>query len=372
MRPLIRLPSGSSVGPQGLGPRSAVGDLFDGCEAGAVEAPDMGEGGMYGTARLDGAADIGAARNQHVAAVPQAFDLRGQGEVRADRAPSLVHHRVATLVGAAEALRQPGGERAAEVVRQQIGQRSDVAGRERGVKLPPRNEDGGIGGLDGGGGAEGHDLVPSMEGGRDRTVDTKERREHPDTIIRVSLASLRNGTLQSSRHDVGAARAGDGTGGGIAEAGSFVAAGRRLGVSPSALGKAIAATEERLNARLFHRTTRSVALTEEGALYLDHCRRVLSEVDDAEAALARSAEGVAGTIRLGAPSAYGRLRIVPPLARFLIAHPEARVDLRLADRVLDPLEERLDLVVRIGRLADSGMRAWAFDHVRIGLLRPVR
>ena len=154
----------------------------------------------------------------------------------------------------------------------------------------------------------------------------------------------------------------------LAEAGSFVAAGRRLGVSPSALGKAIAATEERLDARLFHRTTRSVALTEEGALYLDHCRRVLSEVDDAEAALARSAEGVAGTIRLGAPSAYGRLRIVPPLARFLAAHPEARVDLRLADRVLDPLEERLDLVVRIGRLADSGMRAWEIDHVRIGLL----
>lgn len=153
----------------------------------------------------------------------------------------------------------------------------------------------------------------------------------------------------------------------LAEAGSFVAAGRRLGVSPSALGKAIAATEERLDARLFHRTTRSVALTEEGALYLDHCRRVLSEVDDAEAALARSAEGVAGTIRLGAPSAYGRLRIVPPLARFLAAHPEARVDLRLADRVLDPLEERLDLVVRIGRLADSGMRAWEIDHVRIGL-----
>lgn len=153
----------------------------------------------------------------------------------------------------------------------------------------------------------------------------------------------------------------------LAEAGSFVAAAARLGVTPSALGKAIAATEDRLGVRLFHRTTRSVALTEEGAVYLDYCRVVLSEVDDAEAALARSVEGVAGVIRLGAPVAYGRLRIVPPLVRFLAAHPEVRVDLRLTDRILDPLEERLDLVVRIGRLADSGMRAWAFDHVKLGL-----
>lgn len=153
----------------------------------------------------------------------------------------------------------------------------------------------------------------------------------------------------------------------LMEAGSFVAAAPRLGVSPSALGKAIAATEDRLGVRLFHRTTRSVALTEEGAIYLDHCRRVLSEVDEAEAALARSAEGVSGVIRLGAPIAYGRLRIVPPLARFLAAHPEVRVDLRLTDRVLDPLEERLDLVVRIGRLADSGMRAWSLDRIQLGL-----
>ena len=152
----------------------------------------------------------------------------------------------------------------------------------------------------------------------------------------------------------------------LADAGSFVDAARRLGVSASALGKAIASLEERLGVRLFYRTTRSVALTEEGALYLDHCRRVLAEVEDAEAAATRQAGAVAGVIRIGMPIAYGRLRIVPALASFLAAQPDVRIDLRMTDRVVDPLEDRLDLLVRIGPLANSGMRAWTFDTIRLG------
>ena len=152
----------------------------------------------------------------------------------------------------------------------------------------------------------------------------------------------------------------------LAEAGSFHAAAARLGVTPSALGKAIAALEDRLGVRLFHRTTRRVALSEEGAQFLDHCRRVSDEVDEAERVMAEGAATLAGIVRIGGPVAYTRLRVLPKLLPFLAEHPDLRLDLRQSDRVLDPLEDRLDLVVRIGTLADSGMRARKLDTIHFG------
>ena len=152
----------------------------------------------------------------------------------------------------------------------------------------------------------------------------------------------------------------------VAEEGSLVAASRRLGVTASALGKAVASLEDRLGIRLFQRTTRSVALTEEGRRYLERCRSALAELDAGDAELDDGTDRVAGLIRLGAPVAFGRLHVVPHLHAFAEAHPDVRFDVRLTDRVIDPLQARLDLVVRIGELPDSGMRARPFMRVALG------
>jgi LysR family transcriptional regulator, regulator for bpeEF and oprC len=153
----------------------------------------------------------------------------------------------------------------------------------------------------------------------------------------------------------------------VAEAGSFVAASVQLGLTPSGVGKAVQRLEARLGLRLFTRTTRRVALTDAGALFLERCRRLTSELNDAEAEVDARRVAMAGPVRISAPVAYGRLRLMPALASFLKAHPEIELDLRLTDRVIDPVEERVDLVVRIAALKDSGMWARRIDAVRFGV-----
>jgi LysR family transcriptional regulator, regulator for bpeEF and oprC len=153
----------------------------------------------------------------------------------------------------------------------------------------------------------------------------------------------------------------------VAEAGSFVGASERLGLTPSGVGKAVQRLEERLGLRLFNRTTRRVSMTEAGEIFLERCHRFASDLDDAEAEIDARRLEIAGPIRISATVAYGRLRIVPALAPFFKAHPEISMDLRLSDRVVDPIEERIDLVVRIGMLEDSGMWARRIDSIRFGV-----
>ncbi len=136
-----------------------------------------------------------------------------------------------------------------------------------------------------------------------------------------------------------------------AEARSFTAAGRRLGVSSSAIGKAVARLEERLGVRLFHRSTRTITLTPEGALFLEHCRRIFSEIEAAEAEIAQTQGAPRGKLRVSLPL-VGML-MMPALCAFMRAYPEIELDLDFTDRLVDVIDEGFDAVVRAGEVNDS-------------------
>lgn len=136
-----------------------------------------------------------------------------------------------------------------------------------------------------------------------------------------------------------------------AETCSFVAAGRDLGISASAVGKAIARLEERLGVRLFHRSTRSMTLTAEGTTFLDHCRRIFDEVDAAEAMLFQASNTPSGVLRVSLPIA-GML-LMPVIAAFMKAWPDIRMDIDFTDRMVAVIEEGFDAVIRTGEIADT-------------------
>ena len=136
-----------------------------------------------------------------------------------------------------------------------------------------------------------------------------------------------------------------------AEAGSFVAASRTLGLSSSAVGKAIARLEDSIGVRLFHRSTRSMTLTQEGSFYLDTCRRILSELDEAQAELSRSHAAPRGLLRVSLP--LTGMLLMPALSAFMRAYPDIRLDLDFTDRLVDVIEEGFDAVVRTGDIRDT-------------------
>lgn len=152
-----------------------------------------------------------------------------------------------------------------------------------------------------------------------------------------------------------------------AEAGSFVGAAQKLGVSPSAVGKAIARLEAQLDARLFHRSTRAIALTAEGGLLLERCRRIFAEVEAATRELSVSQEIPRGRLRISLPLA-GML-LMPILSDFMKTYREIQLDLDFSDRVVDVIEEGFDTVVRTGEVADSRLMTrslGAFEHIVVG------
>ena len=152
----------------------------------------------------------------------------------------------------------------------------------------------------------------------------------------------------------------------VAERQSFVEAARQLSRSPASVTRAGGALEERLQTRLFNRTTRSVALTDAGARYLDRCRRVLATYDELEAVNFGERVEPRGWINVTAPAMFGRLHVLPLLRSFLEDYPQVDVRLLLLDRVVSLVDEGLDLGVRIGQLPDSTLRA-----VRVGQVRRV-
>jgi DNA-binding transcriptional LysR family regulator len=148
---------------------------------------------------------------------------------------------------------------------------------------------------------------------------------------------------------------------------SFTAAGRALGISSSAVGKAISRLEMRHGVRLFHRSTRSITLTPEGELFLNRCRAIFREIEAAESELAQSASAVHGTLRVSLPL-IGML-MTPVIAAFSAAHPEIRLDLDFTDRLVDVVDEGFDVVMRTGDLADSRLKArnlGNFSYVIVG------
>jgi DNA-binding transcriptional LysR family regulator len=152
----------------------------------------------------------------------------------------------------------------------------------------------------------------------------------------------------------------------VGEAQGFAAAARRLGVSPPAVTRTISALEQELGVKLLQRTTRIVRLTEPGTRYLLDCKRLLAEVEDAEEALSGAEGELRGQLAVTASVMFGRLFVAPILLDFLARHPKVTGRAVLVDRILDLIEERLDVGVRIARLADA-----SFTAIRVGSVREV-
>lgn len=150
----------------------------------------------------------------------------------------------------------------------------------------------------------------------------------------------------------------------IADEGAFATAARRLRISPQAATRAIAMLEERLGAQLLHRTTRAVRLTDEGAAFLIRARAILADLADAEQTLVGTQASPRGTLSLTAPVIFGRLHVLPIVATLLRSNPDLSIRLVLIDRIVQLVEEGLDLAVRIGELADSALRAVPVGEVR--------
>ena len=151
-----------------------------------------------------------------------------------------------------------------------------------------------------------------------------------------------------------------------AETGSFVAAGRKLGLSASAVGKAVVRLEQRLEVRLFHRNTRNMTLTEEGRLFLERCRRIFDEVEAAESELARSNRTPRGRLRVSLPL-VGML-LTPVMADFMRAWPEVQLDLDFSDRLVDVVEEGFDAVIRTGKPSDSRLMSRNIGQFRLRIV----
>ena len=153
----------------------------------------------------------------------------------------------------------------------------------------------------------------------------------------------------------------------VAALGSFSAAARALGMSPAMATKHVDAMEDRLGARLFFRSTRKLTLTEAGQRHLEAVERILSEIEEADAAAAADVIEPRGTLRLNAPLAFGLRQVMPALTDFASLYPALTVDVGLTDRFVDLMDEGWDLAIRIGALRDSTLTVRALAPIRIAL-----
>jgi DNA-binding transcriptional LysR family regulator len=150
----------------------------------------------------------------------------------------------------------------------------------------------------------------------------------------------------------------------VAEAEGFAPAARQLAMSPAAVTRAVAALEERIGAQLLRRTTRIVRLTEAGGRFLADCKRILAEIEEAESSAAGSHTEPRGQLAVTAPVMFGRMYVAPVALDFLARHPHLTARLLFLDRVVDLIDEGLDIAVRIAHLPDSSLRAVQVGSVR--------
>lgn len=152
----------------------------------------------------------------------------------------------------------------------------------------------------------------------------------------------------------------------VTEAESFVGGAKLLGMSPPSVTRAIAALEARLGTLLLARSTRSLRLSEAGRRYVEDCRRILQELEDAEELAAGSSVRPRGRLTVTAPVMFGELFLIPLLAEYLDAYPEVEVNALLVDRVVNMAEEGVDVAIRIGQLPEGDHRT-----LQVGQIRPV-
>jgi DNA-binding transcriptional LysR family regulator len=143
----------------------------------------------------------------------------------------------------------------------------------------------------------------------------------------------------------------------VVESGSFSAVAREANTTQSAISKQVAGLERLLGAKLLSRTTRALALTEEGERYFEQVRRLVAEIAEAESTLISGESRLSGWLRVAASVGFGRLKLMPLVQSFLAEHPRVKIDLKLNDGFIDLVEQGIDVAVRIGELADSGLIA---------------
>src|SRR5260221_4622778 len=150
----------------------------------------------------------------------------------------------------------------------------------------------------------------------------------------------------------------------VADLQGFAPAARKLGMSPSGVTRLIAALEDRIGVRLLQRTTRQVALTDVGARYLERVRRILADVEEAEGSAQAERTRPSGRLVVSAPIGFGRRHVSPVMSAYLTRYPEVSADLRLSDRMINLVEDGVDLAVRIGHLPDSTLVARHVGEMR--------
>ncbi len=143
----------------------------------------------------------------------------------------------------------------------------------------------------------------------------------------------------------------------VVETGSFSKAAGEVGITQPTATKAVAAMEQRLGARLLHRSTRGVTPTEVGALYYEKCKHIARDIEEADNLAALVQSQVGGTLRISSSVAFGRRVMTPLVLRYMRDHPGVVVDLSFEDRYVNLVEQGVDLAVRMGRLADSSLGA---------------
>jgi DNA-binding transcriptional LysR family regulator len=137
--------------------------------------------------------------------------------------------------------------------------------------------------------------------------------------------------------------------------GSLSAAARAEGIAPAMIGRRLDALETRLGVKLLQRTTRKLALTDEGAAFLEDCQRILGELEEAETAVAERSARATGHLMISAPAGFGRRHVAPLLPSFLAEHRDVTVTLNMSDRVVDIVGEGIDVAIRIASLSDSNL-----------------
>ena len=157
----------------------------------------------------------------------------------------------------------------------------------------------------------------------------------------------------------------------VAARGSLSAAARAEGVAPAVIGRRLDALEAQLGVKLLVRSTRRIALTHEGAAFLDDCQRILAEVAGAEASVSAGGVQASGQLRVTAPAGFGRRHVAPLVPAFHAAHPRLRISLNLSDRIVDLAGEGYDCAVRVGDLPDSSLVSIRLaDNRRLAVATP--
>ena len=153
----------------------------------------------------------------------------------------------------------------------------------------------------------------------------------------------------------------------VVDAGSFVRAAEALDLSKAAVSRHVGDLEARLGVRLLHRTTRRLSLTEEGQVFYARCKEVLADIDEAEAEINSRSGAASGLLRVNAPVTFGIRHLAPLWGEFRERHPQVTLDVTLADRVVDLVEEGYDLAIRIATLASSTLISKRLARTRMVL-----